>query len=111
MMIRVTVDCSVFAVDPPQAVGRFFGEIEVLVVPRSGELISFPVVLPEVKAGSFPSQIAVEKIIHVPRTPDQTATVLVMLKDVAVGSTREANAVLMEMSKLPGFFSDYWDEQ
>lgn len=110
-MIRLTVDCSVFAIDPPQAVGRFSGEIEVLVVPRSGELISFPVVVPEVKAGSFPSQITVEAIVHVPATPDEAATVLAILKDIAVGSTREAKAVLMEMSKLPGFFSDYWDEQ
>jgi hypothetical protein len=104
--MRIYIDFSVFT--HAQAVGNVHGFLELEVLPRQGELVSFEQprqgVMP-VNVAGFPHQLAVERVIH----GAHGGRTLLSLADVVVGSRGDAAQLFAYMHDGFGLYADEHD--
>jgi hypothetical protein len=104
--MRIYVDFSVFTHD--QAVGNVHGFLELAVLPRQGELVSFEQprqgVIP-VNVTGFAHQLAVERVIH----GAHGGRILLSLADVVLGSRDDASRLFAYLLDGFGLYADEYD--
>jgi hypothetical protein len=104
--MRIYIDFSVFT--HAQAVGNVHGFLELEVLPRQGELVSFAQprqgVIP-VNVTGFSHQLAVERVIHAANG----GRILLSLADVVVGSADDAARLFAYLHDGFALYADDYD--
>jgi hypothetical protein len=106
--MRVEIDISVF-IGTESAAGMVSGSIDLAVLPRVGETISFispPKSAPYPAAFGLNSQLKVENIIHTAGTQ----IILVLLADIVLPSAESVEAVASYLEQGFGLFYEPHEE-
>jgi hypothetical protein len=107
--MRLHIDFSIFT--PSESVGNVHGNLELSMVPRSGEVVAFSkpregVLLPQIDG--FSPHLKVKTVVHVPASTADA--VLLELEDITVSSVNDAKKVMKYMEEGFGLYADQHDE-